>query len=33
MNLIDRMEEEGLISAGDHVGRRTVLVPGDSAEV
>ncbi len=31
--LIERMEEEGLISASDHVGRRQILVGGDSAEI
>ncbi len=30
-NLIDRMEQEGLISSADHVGRRKIMVPGDSA--
>ena len=30
-NLIDRMEDEGLISAPDHVGRRKILTPGESA--
>ena len=30
-NLIDRMEDEGLITPADHVGRRKIIVPGDSA--
>ena len=30
-NLIDQMEQEGLITPGDHVGRRKIIVPGDSA--
>ena len=30
-NLIDRMEQEGLITPADHVGRRKINVPGDSA--
>lgn len=29
-NLIDRMEQEGLITPADHVGRRKIIVPGDS---
>ena len=32
-NLIDRMEQEGLITPADHVGRRKIVVPGDSADV
>ena len=28
-NLIDRMEQEGLISSADHVGRRTLMIPAD----
>lgn len=31
-NLIDRMEDEGLISSADHVGRRKIMVPGESAD-
>ena len=31
-NLIDKMEDEGLISAPDHVGRRKILTPGESAD-
>ncbi len=31
--LIERMEEEGLISSSDHVGRRQILVGGDSADI
>ncbi|MEM6665753.1 MAG: DNA translocase FtsK [Pseudomonadota bacterium] len=32
-SLIERMEQEGLISAANHAGKREILVPGDSAEV
>ena len=31
-NLIDRMEQEGLITPADHVGRRKMVVPGDSVQ-
>ena len=31
-NLIDKMEQEGLITPSDHVGRRKIITPGDSAE-
>ena len=29
--LIERMEQEGLVSPANHVGKREILVPGDSA--